>query len=86
MTTHISRRWFVAAIGGVAGLASATMAWRLQRGQTERPPIAHVGNTLGVVDHDGWILTPADQQRFIQATAAPAVHGQDAGSRGAGDR
>jgi hypothetical protein len=81
MSTPISRRWFVAAIGGAVGVVSGTLAWRSQRGRWGGRPAVQSGDSLRYVDHDGWILTPADQERLAQAVSAPAGSGQELGAR-----
>jgi hypothetical protein len=69
--TQRSRRWFVAAVGGVAA-ASATVVWRSRQATGERRLAARLGDSPGYVDHDGWIVTPADQQRLMSASLPEA--------------
>jgi hypothetical protein len=64
MRTDFSRRWFFAAFGGgVVGAASASVAWRATVDRPSATPAARAPGAVGYVDHDGWMLTPADKEK-----------------------
>jgi hypothetical protein len=82
--TQRSRRWFVAAVGGVAAAASATVVWRSRQAAGGRRLATQMGDSPGYVDHEGWIVTPADQQRLLGASLPQAEAlrpGGEAGSQ-----
>lgn len=82
-----SRRWFVAAVGGVAAAAaSATMVWRNRRSPTELRLRPQAADSPGYVDHDGWIVTPADQQQLTTGAAAPGAPATRPDAGAAGER
>jgi hypothetical protein len=66
MTSPMSRRWFVAAVGGLTGAASAALVWRSRRVAAAPPADAPDAASLRFVDRDGWMLTPDDQRRLAQ--------------------
>lgn len=69
MMTRFSRRAFLVAAG--AGLVSAPLVWKYGGPRTEptrKPWPAEVFDKY--VDHDGWMLTPADEETL---TANPVV-------------
>jgi hypothetical protein len=75
MVGHLSRRAFLtAAGGGLLALLSASIFWR--SGGFSTPP-AGTGlfeSTAGYVDHDGWMVTPADKQKLTaQPIETPGV-------------
>jgi hypothetical protein len=64
MRTEFSRRWLFAALGGgVVGAASASIAWRATGDRPRTSPAAKTPGAVGYVDHDGWMLTPADKEK-----------------------
>jgi hypothetical protein len=70
----MSRRWFVAAVSGVAGVASAAVWWRRRHDGAGREATRAV-DALAYVDRDGWMITPADKRR-LDAGATAVEHGR----------
>lgn len=67
MAEGFSRRAFIGAAGGLLGAWVVTGACRRRdRGAAGGDPA-----TAGYVDHEGWMLTPADKQKL--AAAPPVV-------------
>ena len=66
---QISRRgWLVVAAGTMAAGAAAVL-WRFgERGAPSSSPAS--GAPAGYVDHEGWMLTPADKQRLAKTSQA----------------
>ena len=66
----LSRRaWFAVAGGALLAAGSAAVVWKTERpGAARRPAAADA--TAAYVDHEGWILTPADKQRLAQSPPA----------------
>ena len=59
--TRFSRRAFLTAAGG--GLVSATLVWSCGRFRTDSPRRAGAESAFDrYVDHEGWMLTPADKE------------------------
>ncbi len=87
MNTRRSRRWFVAAVSGVAAAAaSTTMVWRNRRSATASGQTAHRADSLGYVDHNGWMVTPADQERLRRGVAAADTAALRSGSGAKGEQ
>jgi hypothetical protein len=63
MATEFRRRGFFAALGGVIGAASASLAWRVTADRQPLLPAARTPDAVGYVDHDGWMFTPADKEK-----------------------
>jgi hypothetical protein len=59
------RTWWAVTGGAVLTAASAAFVWK-QRGPGAARASADT-SPAGYVDHDGWMLTPADQEKLGQA-------------------
>jgi len=71
MKALLSRRTFVAAVGGgIVGAGSASLASRVSRASADTPVSARTAAAVGYVDQDGWMLTPDDARAMAQAAAA----------------
>jgi hypothetical protein len=70
-----SRRAFLtAAGGGLLALISASIVWRSGRSWTQAPKTDPFASSTGYVDHNGWMLTPADKQKLTSMqTGTPGV-------------
>jgi hypothetical protein len=66
---QVSRRaWLVVAAGTLAAGAAGVL-WRFGgRDAASSSPAS--GAPAGYVDHEGWMLTPADEQRLAKASQA----------------
>ena len=64
----VSRRAFLAGLGGVVTAAASMAALARTRGcaTTPGPASRHAGASVGYVDHNGWMLTVADAQKLKQ--------------------
>lgn len=67
---HLSRRaWLAVAGGTLLAAGAAAVVWRTGLpGVTPGAVVA--GAPAGYVDHEGWMLTPADKQALAQASTA----------------
>jgi len=67
---RLSRRaWLGVAGGALLAAGSAAVVWKSSGPGAARHPTAS-GAPAPYVDHEGWMLTPADKQRLAQATPA----------------
>jgi hypothetical protein len=62
MRASVSRRAFLAALGGAVAAQAAT--WEIGRHIPRRPAVESNPVSRAYVDHDGWILTTADKQKL----------------------
>lgn len=73
MRTHVSRRAFLTAMGAaLLAVASASTVLR-SRGCRTTPwrRAVPAGSSVAYVDHEGWMLTPADEQKLGQTPGTP---------------
>jgi hypothetical protein len=71
MKAILSRRTFVAAVGGgIVGAGSVSLASRVSRASADAPVGAPTAASVNYVDQDGWMLTPDDARAMAQAAAA----------------
>jgi hypothetical protein len=68
MKAILSRRTFVAAVGGgIVGAGSTSLATRVSRASAATPIGARTAAAVDYVDQDGWMLTPDDARAMAQA-------------------
>ena len=66
---RVSRRgWLVVAAGALAAGAAGVLLRFGERGAATSSPAP--GAPAGYVDHEGWMLTPADKQRLAKTSQA----------------
>jgi hypothetical protein len=69
---RLSRRaWLTVTGGTLVAAGSAAVLWKSGRPGAARGSTG-AGAPASYVDHDGWMLTPADKQR-LELTSPPAV-------------
>lgn len=67
---HLSRRgWLALAGGSLLAAGSAAVVWKAGPPRAT-PPSGTAGPPAAYVDHEGWMVTPADKQRLVQTSPA----------------
>lgn len=67
---NLSRRGWMAMTGGaLLAAGSAAAVWKVGRPRATLR-LGPTGAPAAYVDHEGWMVTPADKQRLVQTSQA----------------